>query len=266
MASRPVGAVSAATFAAPMTYRGPLPLRVAVYGEIASAIRSGVLRTGQLLPPEAETGAAFQVSRTVMREALILLEEDGLIRTQRGVGRFIVDELPEVGLEQLRPVEHMLSLPPGDIETSRVRAEREAVTDFTRRGLGLGPDGVSLMWETVVRHDSHPVALSQEWVAATGGHEGVPGTLTADLEREVQSDASMLAVLLGIFHRDLGPALCHLSVSNAGPDRAHMLDVGGSSPVLLVTQSVSRHGGPLYVAKHILSPEAGHLSLVQSTS
>jgi DNA-binding transcriptional MocR family regulator len=36
----------------------------------------------------------MKVSRTVVREALMLLEEGGLIRARRGVGRFVADTLP----------------------------------------------------------------------------------------------------------------------------------------------------------------------------
>lgn len=60
------------------------PLRVAVYTSLADAIRGGRVELGSLLPNEAELGVALRVSRTVVREALMLLEEDGLIRTRRG--------------------------------------------------------------------------------------------------------------------------------------------------------------------------------------
>lgn len=263
MASRPAGAVLADSFASPMTYRGALPLRVAVYGEIARAVRDGVLLPGQLLPPEAELGSAFRVSRTVMREALIMLEEDGLLRTRRGIGRFIVDVLPEVGLEQLRPVEAMLSLPNGGVELRRLRAVREVATDFTRRGLGIGPDDGSLMWESVVLHDGRTVALSQEWVPSDGVPEDPPDLLEL-LERSASGGTSMLAVLMGAAKTELGPAVCHVSVSNAGADRAHMLGVNASSPVLLLSQSVTHDGRPLYVAKHLIRPEVGHLTIVQT--
>src|SRR5581483_11361583 len=94
--------------AEPVAQRGAVPLRVAVYTALAAAIRSGDPAPGSLLPFEAELCTAFGVSRTVMREALLLLEEDGLIRSRRGIGRFVVDQLPEIGLEQLQPVERLL--------------------------------------------------------------------------------------------------------------------------------------------------------------
>ncbi|CAH0158692.1 hypothetical protein SRABI83_00894 [Arthrobacter sp. Bi83] len=44
----------------------------------------------------------MKVSRTVVREALMLLEEDGLIRAHRGVGRFVSDTLPRIGIKLIR--------------------------------------------------------------------------------------------------------------------------------------------------------------------
>ncbi|MDE8588335.1 winged helix-turn-helix domain-containing protein [Arthrobacter sp. NQ4] len=60
------------------------PLRVAVYSHIAEAIRNGLLKPGSMIPTETELGADMKVSRTVVREALMLLEEDGLVRARRG--------------------------------------------------------------------------------------------------------------------------------------------------------------------------------------
>ncbi|MGC0238295.1 hypothetical protein [Arthrobacter sp. SD76] len=43
----------------------------------------------------------------------MLLEEDGLIRARRGVGRFISDTLPRIGIQRIRPFEEVL----GALET-----------------------------------------------------------------------------------------------------------------------------------------------------
>ena len=56
---------------------------------IQEAIRSGVLREGEKLPSEMELCAQFQVSRTVMREALRMLSARGLIRIEKGRGIFV---------------------------------------------------------------------------------------------------------------------------------------------------------------------------------
>ncbi|ADX72215.1 transcriptional regulator [Pseudarthrobacter phenanthrenivorans Sphe3] len=67
----------------PVAAQPGAPLRVAVYSRIAEAIRNGLLTPGSMIPTETELGTNMKVSRTVVREALMLLEEDGLIRARR---------------------------------------------------------------------------------------------------------------------------------------------------------------------------------------
>lgn len=52
-----------------------------------------------MIPTETELCTDMKIGRTVIREALRLLEEDRLIRVRRGVGRFVSDTLPRIGIE-----------------------------------------------------------------------------------------------------------------------------------------------------------------------
>lgn len=247
-----------------MTDRRQLPLRIAVYDKIAAAIRTGLLLPSQLLPPEAELGTAFRVSRTVMREALILLEEDGLIRTQRGIGRFIIDVLPKIGIEELRPIEDILCLPGRSVTVKRLRVIREEMTDFTRRGLDTDESAEALMWESVVEGNGVNIALVQEWVRAGAvGDPNMPrvADLLAPSEKE---GVSMLGALVRGLENKIGAGVCEISVSNAGPHRAKVLGIPDGNPVLLITQAVSYRNTPILIAKYIIRAEGTHLTVIQS--
>jgi hypothetical protein len=56
-----------------------------------------------------------------------------------------------------------------------------------------------------------------------------------------------------------------VTVSNAGSERAHPLGIGGSAPVLLLFHTVPAGASPLYVGKHLIRPEAGHLTVAQTS-
>jgi GntR family transcriptional regulator len=56
---------------------------------IAALIRDEGLQPGSKLPTEAQLTTRFRISRPALREALKLLEQDGLIEVQHGRGRFI---------------------------------------------------------------------------------------------------------------------------------------------------------------------------------
>ena len=56
----------------------------AIYNQIYPMIVSGELKPGDRLPPERELAEMFQRSRPVVREALRMLQQDGLIETAVG--------------------------------------------------------------------------------------------------------------------------------------------------------------------------------------
>jgi GntR family transcriptional regulator len=64
-------------------------LTEAAHQELHRAVIKGIYPPGSQLPTEAELGEILGVSRTVVREALRALEEDGLIARRHGVGTFV---------------------------------------------------------------------------------------------------------------------------------------------------------------------------------
>ncbi|ELM63049.1 DNA-binding transcriptional repressor UxuR, partial [Salmonella enterica subsp. enterica serovar Enteritidis str. CDC_2010K_0956] len=46
---------------------------------------------GERLPPEREIAERLNVTRTVVREALIMLEIKGLVEVRRGAGIYVLD-------------------------------------------------------------------------------------------------------------------------------------------------------------------------------
>ena len=142
------------------------PLRVAVYSRLAEAIRNGLLTPGSMVPTETELGADMKVSRTVVREALMLLEEDGLVTARRGVGRFVSDTLPRVGIERISPFEEILAGPGQTLEVKRTQSIRQAASEFIAGGIGVEPGTDCWLWESVLIGDGEPIAQLQENVAA----------------------------------------------------------------------------------------------------
>jgi DNA-binding GntR family transcriptional regulator len=62
---------------------------VLVYDQLYESIRRGVYPAGSQLPSESELSEKMNVSRMTLRKALLLLEEDGIIRSVPGVGHFV---------------------------------------------------------------------------------------------------------------------------------------------------------------------------------
>jgi GntR family transcriptional regulator, transcriptional repressor for pyruvate dehydrogenase complex len=72
----------------------PLRRSRGLVGEIVEAlagnIREGTIKPGDKLPTEAEIMARYDVSRTVVREALSRLQASNLVETRHGIGTFVM--------------------------------------------------------------------------------------------------------------------------------------------------------------------------------
>lgn len=248
----------------PITPRPGVPLRVEVYDRIARAVRAGALPPESLLPSESELGEAMEVSRTVVREALLLLEEDGLLRSRRGIGRVVSAAQPAVGFERLRPMEEVLSDRFDDLSVRRteVTLQRESAS-FIAEGLGITPTSPTLFIESVLSSDGDPVALVQEHLPA-GENLHAFGT---QLQRLVEN-ADPERTCLGTLTAELGPAFgtgrSELTAGTPGVVRAKLLTIRPTSPVLVVTQTVHLGSRPFYLSKIVLRPEAGPLEISHS--
>lgn len=67
----------------------------AVYEKLLTRIQNGDFLPGAQLPTETELADRFYVSRNTLRQALMLLAQDGYISNQQGRGTFVLQNIPE---------------------------------------------------------------------------------------------------------------------------------------------------------------------------
>ena len=94
--------------------RRPRTLAHELVDSLGSRIRDGRLAAGAKLPTEAAFMAEFQVSRTVVREAISRLQAAGLVETRHGVGTFVVGPADgsafRIGREQLSTLQDVIAM------------------------------------------------------------------------------------------------------------------------------------------------------------
>lgn len=97
---------------------------------IEDQIMAGVLRVGDPLPPERELASRLAVSRAGVREAVRVLESDGVLRSKPGAGReagTFVAALPREGLTRfLRLHVALANFPVDDVVDARILLERSS--------------------------------------------------------------------------------------------------------------------------------------------
>lgn len=102
-----------------------------VLQRIENQIVTGALRAGERLPPERELAELLGVSRPAVREALRVLEAQGVVRSQVGKGPdsgTTIDRVPSDALARLLRLHVALgSFPLKDVVDTRVALERASV-------------------------------------------------------------------------------------------------------------------------------------------
>ncbi|GAA2446854.1 hypothetical protein GCM10010273_28850 [Streptomyces lavendulocolor] len=240
---------------------------VVLYERIVDAIHAGTYPPGSTLPSEPKLAAELGVSRPALREALLLLQEDGLLSVRRGVGRTVADRPPRRGFEHIQPLEELI----GAGAPVRVRALLRAVeepTDFTAQHLLAAARARLRFWESLLAADGTAAALSQEWAAAEDvletAHPGFARALDAVAGSPDAARTSMLAVLTGA-SRGV-PLSAHSSVTATlvGQRRGEQLGRPADTPAVLITQVVRVGDVPILAAKHMLPTGAAALPVLQS--
>ena len=73
-----------------------------IYEDIKEAIKKGQFMTGSFLPTEAQLMKDYGVSRTTVRKAMALLQEDGVVRICQGRGTEVIEGKTAVPARDMR--------------------------------------------------------------------------------------------------------------------------------------------------------------------
>jgi GntR family transcriptional regulator len=167
--------------------RRALPLRLR--DSILDQVRSGELRPGAQLPPEAALCERFGVSRSTVREAIKLLERDGVIDVQHGRGSFVSGiaqlgtERPITLFESVTDMMHRLGY---TVENRVLSVGEQMASEDEARELDLERHAPIVRLERLRLHDGQPFVFSVNVVARSVFDEPL---------EEVRWGASMIDLL-----------------------------------------------------------------------
>lgn len=199
--------------------------------EIRTAIAQGVYRPGTQLPTEPELVQMLGVSRTVVREALRLLEDDGLITRRHGKGTFVRNHPILQNLNFNFGTTEMIrsaGMTPGTaLATVRVTAAAEDVANALH--LPAGAPVVAL--ERLRTADRKPVVYSWDYSPAA-----LVGALEADLFQAAE-EVSLYELLRNAYGLGIEYGVARLLPVSAPPPVAEHLQVPAGSVLLCLLQT-----------------------------
>lgn len=132
---------------------------VTVYNELFKMINEGTFPEGSRLPSEPHLSKSLGISRTTLRQALALLQDDGLIKNIRGKGNFIIKSHSDkpIGLETIgHPVYKCIA---DTIDEVKMQLRIEPSTDYINQTLGR-KTAVVVVIERWYNYQDNPVAYS----------------------------------------------------------------------------------------------------------
>jgi GntR family transcriptional regulator len=202
----------------------PVPYYYQLRQLLEQAISSGVLGVDDKFPTEAALCERYDVSRTVVRQALSDLERTGLVSRPKGRGTFVAaPKLSEFVAQTLTSLHEDLSARGERLETTVLRLEVEPVSPHVARMLDL-PDSEQIVLLERLRY------LRGEPLVVTTAY--MPYALCAPILELDMSDRSLFET----YERELGYRLHRgtraIEARAASAEIAEHLGVREGAPVL----------------------------------
>src|SRR5690349_2645925 len=203
----------------------PVPFYYQLRQLLESAVAEGTLASGEQLPTEASLCARYDVSRTVVRQALSDLDRTGLVTRHKGKGTFVAaPKVSEFVAQSLTSLHEDLSARGERLETKVLRLEVEPVSPHVAQMLEL-PESEQIVLLERLRF------LRGEPLVVTTAH--MPYSLCAPILELDMSDRSLFET----YERELGHKLHRgtraIEARTADTEVAGQLGVAEGAPVLV---------------------------------
>jgi GntR family transcriptional regulator len=137
------------------------PKYVSIAADLGAKIRAGSYAPGAALPSQRELSVAYAVTLATLRQALQVLERDGLVSQQAGRGTFVAEPRIAYQLDSLHSLADDLRAQGHTVDTS--------VVGRSMRGTTHLPSGRALRLERIRRLAGRPAIHQVSWVAEPYG-------------------------------------------------------------------------------------------------
>jgi GntR family transcriptional regulator len=216
----------------------PLPLYYQLKELLRQEIESGHWQPGQRIPSEAELCQAFDISRTVVRQALRELEYQGLLYREQGKGTFVAQpKISESLMQDLSGFYEDMVAKGLTPVTKVLRQEVQPADKKIAKYLQIEPGDQVIVIERLRSVGSEPINLVTTYV---------PYDICPDLIDEDLSTQSLYALLEKKHGLELSHGRRTIEAVAANQYEAQLLGVEEGAPlVLLDSVSYLKDGRPI---------------------
>lgn len=230
-----------------------IPLYVTVYETICQWLRDGKYKPGDKLPGENILAEQFQVSRGTLRQAMLLLQEDGLIGNHQGKGNIVLSnqDMQQNGFEKVgNPIIDFCVRP---IDRVMTTVGFQPPTQKHLEVLKLTPSSIVAVIDITYFHQDSPVGFAMVYMPHSFLYQG-----NVNLEDTDSVYAFYMELLSsGRLYSDT-----RLRIVHARERLANILDIPENDPLLIIEEELyTEYDTPVLSQKMYMGADLYEISL-----
>jgi GntR family transcriptional regulator len=237
--------------------RVPLPVQAQEY--LLGLIDEGTYRPGEQLPSEHKLSATLGISRATLREALLNLEQEGVVIRRHGVGTFVspgYQHRLESGLERLESVLELAARQGLRVECTALQVRSISADAEWVKKLQIAPGSPLTSVSRVIAVDGRPVAYMLDIV---------PASVLSPEDVDDAFTGSVLDLLRQKQGLPIAQAAADIIALNADTLLAERLKVPCGQAVLLLEEIVyDQEGTPVDHSRNYFVPDFFRFHIVRS--
>ncbi len=235
-----------------------LPLALQTRQHLLGLIENGTYQPGEQLPSEANLAAQLGISRPTLREALLNLEQEGIITRKHGVGTFVAPGYGlqlESGLECLESILELAARQGLQLKFDALQVQKEPADPDLADKLQITPGTPLTNIHRVIVADRTPVAYMLDVV---------PSPILSPTDVDEKFNGSVLDLLKQNQNVQITQAMTNIVALNADAFLADKLNLEPGQAVLLLEETLfDQEGGAVEFSRNYFIPDFFRFHIVR---
>jgi GntR family transcriptional regulator len=211
------------------------PLYVIIYEKLFDLIKEGHFKRGQKLPGEHTLANQFGVSRGTLRQALLILQEDGIIYNYQGKGNFVSQnkKMFGIGLEKKGNILNIANR--GKVKlTDDIEVFFESPNKMLQSELKIQAHEIILVVKRVYKVDKKAVSYFISFI---------PYKNINKEEIDIEDHRSLVDYLDSTFYNKVANSQSEILLTEAGDFIADKLNIREYTPLILIEEDLYKTTG-----------------------
>lgn len=224
-----------------------VPLYVRIYEQLFQLIESNFFKLGEKLPGENTLAKQLEVSRPSLRQALLILQEDGIIQNIQGKGNFLVKTKKNIGIGLERLCNGIKTFNNEDYEDISIDVKYEMPTKWVQSVLKIKSN-------TLVGVFIRRYKIRSEY--ACYNISIIPYNILSCYNLDMNNSMGLLSLLDEKLYGDAASAKTVIKLTTSGDFVAEKLDIPEEMMLILLEETMFKESGePFVISKSYFRPE-----------